>query len=70
MGVIYSMLNKEIGEIYVGQFVKLNERLSQRRSQLRGEYHPNYHLQNAFNKYGDEVFEYNILEYLNTIFLE
>lgn len=70
MGVIYSMLNKEIGEIYVGQFVKLNERLFQRRSQLRGEYHPNYHLQNAFNKYGDEVFEYNILEYLNTIFLE
>jgi len=63
MGAIYSILNKENGKIYVGQSVKPNKRLSQHRSQLRGEYHPNHHLQNAFNKYGEEAFEFNVLEY-------
>lgn len=62
MGCIYSILNKVIGKIYVGQSINPKGRRSQHFSQLRGNYHPNNHLQNSFNKYGESAFEFMILE--------
>lgn len=62
MGAIYSIINKENGKIYVGQSVNPTNRKYQHFSQLRGNYHPNHHLQHSFNKYGEDSFEFGILE--------
>lgn len=60
---IYSILNKSNGKVYVGQAVKTNRRLSNHKSALRGNHHTNKHLQSSWNKYGEDAFEFNVLEY-------
>lgn len=63
MGCIYSILNKVNGKIYVGQTNrKFSRRMTEHKSHLRGNCHRNPHLQNAWNKYGEDAFEFNILE--------
>ena len=63
MGAIYSILNKSNGKIYVGQTINPKNRRRGHFSQLRGNYHFNDHLQKSYNKYGEDSFEFNILEY-------
>jgi len=64
MGVIYSILNKLNGKIYVGQTSRpFKRRVTEHKSKLRGQNHRNPHLQNAWNKYGDDAFVFNILEH-------
>lgn len=62
MGAIYSILNKENGKIYVGQSVNPKQRFAKHKSLLRYNKHDNDHLQNSWNKYGEDAFEFNILE--------
>lgn len=62
MGFIYSILNKENGRIYVGLTIDVKRRFKEHLAELRGNRHHNTHLQNAWNKYGEEAFEFNILE--------
>lgn len=59
---IYKITNTANGKIYIGQSVRLSQRLSAHRSTLKNNNHYNQHLQNAYNKYGD-VFEMEVLEY-------
>lgn len=59
---IYSILNKFDGKIYVGQSVNIHKRFIRHKSALKCNYHPNIHLQNSWNKYGKDSFEFNILE--------
>ena len=64
MGVIYSILNKVNGKIYVGQTDRpLNRRISEHKYCLFKQTHVNPHLQNSWNKYGEDAFEFNALEY-------
>lgn len=49
---------------YIGSANNLKRRWFEHRKQLRGNYHPNEHLQNAWNKYREENFEFTILEYV------
>jgi len=59
---IYSILNTQNGKIYVGQSVRIESRFAHHKWELKSNRHINYHLQSSFNKYGEDVFEFNVLE--------
>ena len=58
---IYTITNLVNGKIYVGLTANLLDRESQHFRSLRRNVHKNYHLQNAYNQYGEEAFVYEIL---------
>lgn len=63
MGVIYTILNKINGKIYVGQTDRtFNRRTIEHKSKLRTQNHRNPHLQASWNKYGEDAFKFSILE--------
>ena len=59
---IYSILNKKNGKIYVGQSINIRQRFYDHKKHLRKDIHNNKHLQSAWNKYGEDSFEFNVLE--------
>lgn len=63
MNFIYSILNKVNGKIYIGLTTKGMARFKKHKSELRNHTHHNPHLQNAWDKYGEDAFEFNVLEY-------
>ena len=62
---IYYIQNTKNGKLYVGQSKRLNERRNRHFYQLRHNKHWNSHLQNSFNKYGEENFRYGVIQYCN-----
>jgi len=60
---IYIIQNKINNHIYIGSSVNIKQRFSQHKSTLRHNTHRNKHLQNAWNKYKEENFEFIIIEY-------
>lgn len=59
---IYKIENLVNHKCYIGQSVNCSQRWSQHRSMLRHNNHENQHLQNAWNKYGEDNFQHEILE--------
>ena len=59
---IYEIKNLVNNKIYIGSSSNINKRKTAHFSYLRRNNHPNKHLQNAYNKYGANNFEFNILE--------
>lgn len=59
---IYKIVNLINGKIYIGSSKNLRVRLWKHRSLLRHNKHYNSHLQNSWNKYGENNFDYAILE--------
>ena len=59
---IYLIVNLENGKIYVGSTNRLKTRKNGHWSKLRNNKHPNQHLQSAWNKYGEDSFEFRIQE--------
>lgn len=57
---IYKITNTANGKVYIGQSIRLSQRLNDHYLALKNNYHSNQHLQNAYNKYGD-VFEMKII---------
>lgn len=60
---IYQIRNLSTGKTYVGQAVNLKRRFSRHKSELRTNTHSNRYLQNAWNKYGESDFVFEILIY-------
>ena len=60
---IYILTNLISGNRYIGNSKNIQQRLQTHRSYLRHNYHINKHLQSAWNKYGEENFDYSILEF-------
>lgn len=60
---IYSILNTLNDKIYIGSANDIDRRLSEHLRQLKNNKHPNKKIQNAWNKYSEENFVFNIIEY-------
>lgn len=59
---IYSITNLYTGEIYIGQTIRdFTIRWRNHRRELNNNEHINKHLQNSWNKYGEEAFEFKIV---------
>lgn len=58
---VYTIQNTVSGAIYIGSAGRFKRRFSQHRTALRGGYHQNSHLQYAWNKYGEQSFEFKVL---------
>lgn len=59
---IYSITNKINNKRYIGLSVNIHNRWTQHKSDLKYDSHVNPHLQSAWNKYGEDSFEFEILE--------
>jgi len=59
---VYLIKNILDGKVYVGSAKRLVERISNHKILLRGNRHHSTHLQHAWNKYGENVFIFGVLE--------
>lgn len=62
---IYQIKNLINGKIYIGQSIDIEKRWSTHRTELKYNNHHNIHLQSAWNKYGEDNFEFSVLEECN-----
>jgi group I intron endonuclease len=67
---VYFIRNTENGKVYVGSSEDIRKRKNNHFSSLRGNRHHSAHLQSSFNKYGEECFEFQVLEYCMAGLLE
>lgn len=59
---IYYIKNKINGKYYIGQSKDIYSRWIHHKTDLRNGMHHNNHLQSAWNKYGEDNFEFSIIE--------
>lgn len=59
---IYCIINIRNSKRYIGSSKNIRQRLWSHRAELRHNKHQNAHLQSAWNKYGEQNFDYYILE--------
>ena len=59
---IYKIENLINHKVYIGQSVNVKERFHKHRGDLRNGKHNSKHLQNAWNKYGEKNFSFEIIE--------
>ena len=62
--VIYKILNKINNKFYIGSTVNHKKRISEHKRALNKNRHHNSILQNAWNKYGKDSFEFIIIEHV------
>jgi len=62
---VYAITNLSNGKVYIGSTIGFEKRWNQHRSDLRSCVHHNIYLQRSWNKYGEDVFEFGVLEYLD-----
>jgi hypothetical protein len=61
---IYQILNTVNGKSYIGSAINLQDRWRKHRYKCRNNKHENDYFQKAWNKYGESVFQFNVLEYV------
>ena len=64
---IYGIYNRKNSKEYVGSSSDIGARWAAHINMLRVNNHPNKHLQGAWNLYGEEVFEFYILDLCNNV---
>lgn len=60
---IYCIRNTDNGKVYIGSSNNLQRRLKDHKSELNKGIHVNDHLQKSWNLYGEDCFEFSVLEY-------
>lgn len=63
---IYCIVNRTNNKKYVGSSIDIKNRFRQHRHNLKHNKHCNSHLQAAWNKYGEDQFNFEIIEELDT----
>lgn len=58
---IYQIINLYDNKIYIGKSENLERRIKSHILLLKRNKHCNYHLQNAYNKYGEKFFQFDII---------
>lgn len=58
---IYQIVNTVNKNKYIGQSINIKDRIIRHRYQLNNNIHNNQKLQNAWNKYGEDFFKFEIL---------
>lgn len=61
---VYKITNLINNKIYLGSSSDLRSRKKSHLFLLRNNNHPNKHLQNSYNRYGDNNFKWEIIEYV------
>lgn len=61
---IYKIINKTNNKYYVGKSINIKQRFISHKCELRRNNHDNSRLQKAWNKYGENNFEFKIIEEL------
>ena len=64
---IYCITNTITNKVYVGSTVNLHRRCVAHLRTLRANKHHSAKLQRAWNKYGEEAFKFEIIEYVTDI---
>ena len=59
---VYMIKNKVNGKFYIGSSVDIAYRWARHKRQLRNGNHHSIHLQRAWDKYGEENFEFTVIE--------
>lgn len=67
---IYLIQNSVSGHVYVGQSISIKKRLLHHKNHLRHHNHANQHLQRAWDKYGEDSFNFRILELVDVELLD
>lgn len=67
---IYCIENIKTHKKYIGQSVNVDDRWRKHRYELNKGSHDNSYLQNSWNKYGEEYFNFYILEYCSLDLLD
>ena len=60
---IYQIVNKKTGEVYIGQSKIPNKREVEHWTKLKAGNHRNPNLQQAYNRYSRDAFEFQIVEH-------
>ncbi len=60
---IYQILNTANGKVYIGSSATIEDRWNDHKGKLSRGAHGNTHLQNAYNKYSSDSFEYFMIEF-------
>ena len=58
---VYQIKNNANNNIYIGSSINFNQRKYKHFSNLRNNKHKNIHLQNSYNKYGEDSLNFSIL---------
>lgn len=64
---VYKITNIENGKVYIGSSKNINRRISDHIYLLKKNIHGNTHLQRAWNKYGEDKFEFLVMEMVSDI---
>lgn len=59
---VYKIENVKNGDFYIGGSINIKNRWSGHKSHFRKNIHTNPRMQNVWNKYGESIFEFSILE--------
>ena len=66
---IYQIRNTKNNKVYIGQSKRITYRKSQHRRELKDGKHYNIYLQRSFDKYGEDAFVFEVLEYCHEEYL-
>lgn len=67
---IYEIINVINNKRYIGQSTNINTRFRSHKNKLRKNQHRNPYLQNAWNKYGEQNFNFHIIKICNDVELD
>ena len=65
---VYQICSRSTNKVYVGSSVDMHARWQQHRLNLRHRTHHSGHMQAAWNTYGEEDFEFAVVNLLNVSF--